>query len=251
MLILLVALVTPALLSASPQPIQKSGKVLVTQVSVTVTPETHSGSCPKKFTYTARISASGSGEVRYRWLLSDNPLNLINKMYFKRSSSKIISITREYNSNGSYWASIEVISPNRMTSNRAACRLTCIPVAARPSFKISGNVNGGAEGRLLNGRKVKIFLKRSGRTIMSRELTLDSAGRCHYEFGGHFLLAGDYTLDVEKVASDPRTISGPNVCFRGTTPPSRRVTLSNSSPTAGNQDFTINFVIAWDSPLCW
>ena len=240
-----------AFVTASPQIINKGGKVRVTQVSVTATPESYSGSCPKKVTYTARISAEGSGEVRYRWLLSDNPLSLINKTYFKRSSSKIIKITRDYNTNGTYWAAIEIVSPNNMTSSRATSRVICIPVATRPSFRISGNVNGGAEGRLLSGRKVKVSLKRSGRTIMSRTLTLDSAGRGDYLFGGPFLAAGDYTLSVEKVASDPRTATGANVCFRGTNPPSRRVTLANTAPTANNQDFVINFVIAWDSGLCW
>jgi hypothetical protein len=247
----LVIFTLQAFMTASPQVINNGGKVRVTQVSVTATPENYSGTCPKKVTYTARISASGSGEVRYRWLLSDNPLSQIKKTYFKRSSSKIIKITREYNANGTYWAAMEIVSPNSMTSSRATCRVLCIPVVTRPSFRISGNVNGGAEGRLLSGRKVKVLLKRSGRTLMTRTLTLDSMGRRDYEFGGPFLAAGDYTLTVEKVASDPRTATGANVCFRGTNPPSRRVTLSNTAPTARNQDFTINFVIAWDSTLCW
>lgn len=240
-----------SVLPAGPQFVKKGGNVRVTQVTVTATPESFSGSCPAKVTYTARISASGSGEVRYRWLLSGNPLSLINKTYFKRSSSKVIKITKEYNTNGTYWASLEVVSPNSMTSNRATCRVICVPVAVRPSFRISGNVNGGPEGRLLSGRKVKVILKRGGRSLMNRTLTLDSAGRCDYVFGGPYLTAGDYTLTVEKVASDPSTATGANVCFRGTNPPSRRVTLANNAPTAGNQDFVITFVIAWDSPLCW
>lgn len=241
----------PALVISAPPTIMKGGKVTVTQVSVTVSPEAYTGSCPKKFTYTARITANGSGEVRYRWVTSDTSISRILTMNFIRSSSKTISITKEYRTNGTYWASLEILSPSRITSNRATCRLVCVPVAIRPSFRISGNVNGGPEGNLLNGRKVKITLKRSGRTLMSRTLTLNSTGRCDYQFAGPYLGAGNYTLSVEKVASDPSTATGANVCFRGTNPPSRSVTLANSSPTATNQDFVINFVIAWDSPLCW
>ncbi len=250
-LIILIILLSPALSTAPPQPIQKGGKLLVTQVLVTVTPESESGACPKKFVYTGRISASGTGQVTYRWVSSDNPMGIVQNTYFQRPGSKIIKLPKDYNASGSYWASLEIIAPTPMASNRATCRLTCIPVLIRPSFRISGQVNGGPDGRLLHRRKVDVILKQRGRTVVTRQLTLDANGTGNYEFGGPILFPGEYTLSVEKVATAPGTASELNVCFRGTTPPTRNVTLTNSSPTAANQDFTINFVIAWDSPPCW
>jgi hypothetical protein len=231
--------------------IKTPGKVVVTQVSASVNPESFSGDCPHSFEFTGRISAKGFGKVVYQWMTSDGLMTVPKTTYFERSGSKIVKFSKELNSSGSFSATLQILQPNRLTSNRATCTLTCIPRVAAPSYRISGNVNGGSEGNKLHDRKVRVLLIHGGRTFLSRELTLDSSGQGDYEFGGPFLRAGDYTLRVEKVDSDPATAPPLNVCFRGTTPAVRNVTLDAAHPVASGQDFVINFVIAWDRGLCW
>ena len=89
------------------------------------------------------------------------------------------------------------------------------------------------------------------KTIFSQIKTLDSNGACDYRFLP--MVLGTYFVTVEKVASPAGASSSTlNVCFDGTTPVSRTVTLTKRSRTVSAQDFTINFYIAWDYPhLCW
>jgi len=116
---------------------------------------------------------------------------------------------------------------------------------------ITGHVIGGSEGFHIQGRKVKILLKQGRQTIFSQIKTLDSNGACDYRFLP--MVLGTYFVTVEKVASTAGTLSSTlNVCFDGTTPVSRTITLTKRSQTISAQDFTINFYIAWDYPhLCW
>lgn len=253
MMVILTALVfcSGAVCGAGPGDIKTPGKLQVTQVSVSVNPESYSGDCPHSFKFTGRISARGSGNVVYQWFTSGGIMTAPKTTYFARSSSKIVTFNKELNTTGSFWAALHILKPTNLTSARATCSLTCIPRVALPSYRISGNVNGGVEGNKLHDRKVRVRLSHSGRTLLSRELTLDSNGRADYEFGGPFLRAGNYTLRVEKVDSDPATAPPLNVCFRGTTPPSISVTLDSSHQHVTAPDFLINFVIAWDRGLCW
>ena len=53
---------------------------------------------------------------------------------------------------------------------------------------------------------------------------------------------------MEKITSSPDNPNTLNVCFNGTNPAFRNVTIDSAHRTISNQDFVINFVIAWDIP---
>ena len=118
-------------------------------------------------------------------------------------------------------------------------------------YRVSGRVAAASNGGLLEGRKVKIRIKKGGRTVFTQTKSLDHNGACTYEF--KLMEPGTYWITVEKVATTaPPTEPTANICFSGTTPESRTVTLSSDARTAKNQDFTINFSIAFDRHgLCW
>jgi hypothetical protein len=235
----------------------KSKKLFrVTKVLVSVNPTSFDGICPKRFNFTAKITASGPGIVRYRWLRSDGATAPVKNLVFKRAQTRTVTSIWQLGGPGKtyrgYWKKVEIVSPNPVVSNRALFDLTCRMVAIAPTYAIRGNVNGGTEGRLIRERKVKVLLKHGGSTFMSRTLTLDSNGSADYAFSGPMLRPATYTLSVEKVDSNPDTLTNTlNVCFNGTTPATRTVTLSSTTREVNNQDFVINFVIAWDRDLCW
>lgn len=120
----------------------------------------------------------------------------------------------------------------------------------RVSYRISGRINAAGDGHLIRDRRIKIILRKGRQTVFAQTKTLDAAGACNYQFLPCF--PGDYTLTVQKVATSTSPSSTLNVCFDGTIPASRSVTLSAQSRTAGNQDFSIRFSIAFDRHgLCW
>lgn len=231
----------------------------VTSVRVSVDPASFTGSCPKTFTFTARIIANQRGTVRYRWLRSDGAQSSIKTLTYHGMGSRTVTSTwslggyeKTYTN---YWKKIKIISPNSMVSKPALFTLRCRRPLRAPSYSISGTVTGGADGRLIRKRKVKVLLKigsLAGRTYMSRILTINASGNATYTFSGPALRPGTYALKVEKVASNPDTLTDQlNVCFNGTNPASRTVVVSNSQQHIRNQDFTILFHIAWDRSLCW
>jgi len=117
--------------------------------------------------------------------------------------------------------------------------------------RIGGRVYGFTDGHLISGRRVRVVLKRAGAVFQSAECTLDAAGSADYLFAG--LLPGAYGILVEKVAS---AVSDPaatlNVCFDGTMPASRTVTIASGSAEHLGQDFAIQYTVAFNmSGLCW
>ena len=52
----------------------------------------------------------------------------------------------------------------------------------RVGYKIRGHIEARSEGRLIRGKKIKIYLKQGRQTIFTQTKTLDSEGSCSYEF---------------------------------------------------------------------
>jgi hypothetical protein len=118
------------------------------------------------------------------------------------------------------------------------------------SPEILGRISGGSDGNLLHGRKIRVLLRKGGRTIFSQVKALDATGSCSYRFLP--MTTGTYTVHVEKVASGPAMASRSNVCFIGTQPTTRTVTLSSGALRATGLDFIIRFNIAWNRHgPCW
>jgi len=181
----------------------------------------------------------------------------INKnIYFRKILTKRLGSYWELGGHGKnyneYWKAIEILSPNHIISNHAIFNLHCQLPIIRFFYRISGNINGGSQGNLINMRKVRIILKKGGTTLGNQILTLNSSGRADYTFSGPFLTNGTYILRVEKVPTAAGNPNNLNVCFDGTTPSVRSVTLNSSHTRADNENFVINFSIAWDrSGYCW
>ena len=117
-------------------------------------------------------------------------------------------------------------------------------------YRISGRISAASDGHLIRARRIKIILRKGHETVFTQTKTLDAAGACNYQFMPRF--PGDYTLAVQKVATSTPPSSTLNVCFNGTTPASRSVTLDARSRTIGGQDFSIRFFVAFDRHgLCW
>ena len=248
-----------SMLIASPdnKTVQKAFRV--TNVEVSVTPQNFSGDCPKRFDFTARITVTGLGTVRYRWIRSDGataPEQTLNFSTFIRT--RTVTSYWELGAAGknyrNYWKAIEILAPNPMVSERAVFNLSCLMKVVMPMREISGRLSAFMDGHNIGGRKVKVVLRRGVTTVMSQELSLDRTGNVNYAVSSSILLTdGRYTITVEKGASDPENYtSTANWCFDGTTPASRTVTIDASHTTHRNQDFTINYYLAWDRPgICW
>lgn len=119
------------------------------------------------------------------------------------------------------------------------------------SGRISGHISGFDSSHLLAGRKVRVLLRKAGALVASAEFTLNSQGSADYQFD--LLTVGSYGVSVEKVASPANNPSLTlNVCFNGTAPAQRAVTLAGGSMTASGQDFSIQYAIAFNmSSICW
>ncbi len=87
------------------------------------------GACPHKFTFSARIRVDAPGEVTYRWLRSDGAMAPVQKLVFRKPRQvQIVTTTWTLGGAGkSYeeWQAVEILTPNSMTSNRAAFKLAC------------------------------------------------------------------------------------------------------------------------------
>ena len=229
--------------------------IKVTKVEVSVSPENFTGFCPKKFIFTARISATGRGTVRYRWIRSDGATSPPKTLSYSLSSTKTVTSYWELGAAGktyrNYWKAIEILEPRRFVSERAIFSLNCLRALVAIRNEISGRLSASVDGHNIGGRKVKIILRKDGSVERSLEISLDREGNANYRFT--LLSLGTHTITVEKGSPDPENYtSSANWCFDGTTPSIRRVTLDSTHRTATNQNFIINYHLAWDrSGICW
>jgi hypothetical protein len=115
---------------------------------------------------------------------------------------------------------------------------------------IGGRITGSSA---IRDRRIKIILRHGARTLFSQIKTLDANGSCTYRF--RVMGPGRYTVRVEKVPSGSEMYSRSNVynvCFDGTRPGTRTVTLSGTTPQSLHNDFTIAYTILWNEhDLCW
>lgn len=228
----------------------------VIKVKVMVSETNFSGQCPHRLNFTGEITTNSSGTVNYRWVRSDGAISPVKSLIFRKKGRKVVntywilgSIGRRYDN---FWQAIQIISPNTLASNRAVFDLNCQLVTRLVFNRITGNITGGPQGNLIRARTVRVKLRKGGSLISSRVLTLNSNGRANYIFSGPYLIPGTYTITVEKVATSPGNPNNLNVCFNGTNPVSRTVVFSSTKKTVSNQDFIINFSIAWDhAGFCW
>ncbi len=100
----------------------------VIRVYASVNPTSFTGECPKMFEFTGTITSDSPGEVRYKWLRSDNAQAPEQTIIFNAPGTQNVTTTwtlggpgKTYNN----WEAIQVLSPNPMTSNKAVFTLEC------------------------------------------------------------------------------------------------------------------------------
>lgn len=110
----------------------------VTKVAAAVkSPAAYKGPCPHKFEFVAKITSNTPGTVKYQWKRSDNATAPVKSIVFKKPGTQVVTTTWTIGKNYSGWQAVAILSPNRMMSNRAAFRLSCVTrtgtvVAAKP-----------------------------------------------------------------------------------------------------------------------
>jgi len=153
--------------------------------------------------------------------------------------------------------SAEVKNPDR--DNRVITNYTS--TMTMPSWEISGRISPKPDGcnSCIEGRKIRIILRKEAQNgnpakVTRHVYTLDRNSSFNYKFRSPFITSGTYTITVEKgpTATSPHP-NDLNICFRGTDPVRRSVTLTSSYKKALNQDFGIDYTIQWGGgqPLCW
>lgn len=100
----------------------------VTHVNAGVNPTSFKGECPTKFVFTGKITVDSPGEVKYKWIRSDNAIAPVQILRFRAPGTQIVNTTWTLGGPGmtyNGWEAIQILSPNQMTSNRAAFTLEC------------------------------------------------------------------------------------------------------------------------------
>jgi hypothetical protein len=68
------------------------------------------------------------GEVKYKWIRSDNANAPVQKIVFKKPGSQVVKTTWTLGASGKTyngWQAVQILSPNAMTSNKAEFTLEC------------------------------------------------------------------------------------------------------------------------------
>ena len=100
----------------------------VIRVYAAVNPTSFSGKCPKVFTFTGKIAVDSPGVVKYKWIRSDNANAPVQSISFNKPGTQVVSTTWTLGAAGmtyNGWEAIQILSPNAMTSNKAAFKLKC------------------------------------------------------------------------------------------------------------------------------
>jgi hypothetical protein len=100
----------------------------VIRVYASVNPTSFKGECPKVFEFTGKIASDSPGIVKYKWLRSDNAQAPEQTINFNAPGTQIVTTTWTLGGPGmtyNGWEAIQILSPNPMTSNKAAFTLKC------------------------------------------------------------------------------------------------------------------------------
>lgn len=109
--------------SPTPTPISFS----VTGATAAVSPTSYTGSCPKKFDFTANITANGAGTVTYKWARSDGAGAPTETLVFASAGTQAaVPDSWTLSSPGTKWEKIQILTPNSLESNQATFTLSCL-----------------------------------------------------------------------------------------------------------------------------
>lgn len=104
---------------------QQKAVIQVTKVKLRANPMTYHGPCPAEIKFTAKVTATGSGEVVCRIVRSDNITGPEITFNFARSGTKDTTYIWNATDNFMGWQQLEVIKPNKARSNKAEFSVMC------------------------------------------------------------------------------------------------------------------------------
>jgi len=97
----------------------------VTSATVSVTPPSFEGACPKLFAFAGTITVDSPGVVKYKWIRSDGASAPEQQLAFKAPGRQVVRTTWTIGRSYEGWEAVQILSPNALVSNRATFRLTC------------------------------------------------------------------------------------------------------------------------------
>ena len=117
----------------------------VVKVTASVTPTSWTGKCPKRFEFVGKITVDKSGVVKYKWIRSDGAIAPVKTLRFRTPGTQKVTTYWQLSSPGKKWEAIQILAPNKMTSNKAVFTLRCGPeiVARRELVRPATTVRPG------------------------------------------------------------------------------------------------------------
>jgi hypothetical protein len=98
-----------------------------------VAPATHTGACPFTFNFTGTIVVNGPEIVKYRWIRSDGATAPVQTLTFRARGAQVVTDTWTLSPpHYEGWEAVRILSPNALTSNKAAFKLECYSPAGLP-----------------------------------------------------------------------------------------------------------------------
>ncbi|NRQ36436.1 hypothetical protein HII36_32070 [Nonomuraea sp. NN258] len=92
-----------------------------------VTPAAYTGDCPITTDFSARVAVRGAGRITYRWVGSGG---VKSKVMTARvtSGSALVRGSRTFRADAAGWQALQVLSPRKATSAKAAYSVSCAPI---------------------------------------------------------------------------------------------------------------------------
>jgi eukaryotic-like serine/threonine-protein kinase len=93
-----------------------------------VTPPVAASKCvtPTSFTYSGTLTATAPGTLKYQWVYSSGKPGPVQTVSFTSAGHKTVSgVTVKTKKAGTGWAELKVISPVKLTSDKASYKLLC------------------------------------------------------------------------------------------------------------------------------
>ncbi len=98
----------------------------VVKVKAYVSPATYKGKCPHTFKFAGEITVKKACKVKYRWKRSDNAIPPVKYIDFDGPGTKTVKSTWMLGKSGKFWKALEILTPNKMLSNKAVFTVSCI-----------------------------------------------------------------------------------------------------------------------------
>jgi hypothetical protein len=94
-------------------------------VAVAVSKPSQVSACPVTLNFNGSITTSGSAEVKYTWISSDNARWPEHTLNFAKAGTERVSETWQVGMPGPLWVQLKVLTPNAVVSPRAHYTVAC------------------------------------------------------------------------------------------------------------------------------